>query len=561
VSTGFRESIESSVRTQAAVADDCRNRKTCLMIVLALRACAIASLFVLTGAGTASAESAPRAEATATKGETGQPALEESVNRRSSTSIRGKAVSYTATAGSLVIRDDRGLPIASVFYVGYTVNPNPGAAERPVTFLFNGGPGSSSVWLHLGSVGPLRVETPDVRPAGGGPFHLIANPDSILDKTDLVFIDAIGTGFSHAIGDAQDKDFWGIDEDIDSFARAIVRWTRINQRWNSPKFILGESYGGFRAAGLAATLQQRAFPLTGVILACPAVDLTLRNPNYDQFYASFLPSLAAVSWYHGHLTSRTTDLKAFLEEVRAYALGAYITALTKGNELPDAERHAVARQLSLYTGLSEDFIVRSNLRIDFRRFRKELLRGQGLTIGALDARYTGTDADTLGDVPEFDASEEAISGAYSVLLNEYLFKTLGYQSDRNYLLENGSIVQGGWNWIRKIPPAYYPWAAVPMTSDLSEAMRKNPRLRILTLLSYYDFASPFVETELELTHLQIDPSQRGNLTFAYYESGHMIYLDRASLHKMKDDLDSFLDSALRHSDPALKTSTLSQARQ
>ena len=472
------------------------------------------------------------------------PPTEDSVSKRASVSIRGKTVSYTATAGSLVIRNDREEPVASVFYTAYTVDlAQP--ESRPVTFAFNGGPGSPSIYLHMGSIGPVRVALPDPQPAGSGPFRLLPNSDSILDRTDLVFIDAIGTGLSHAVGKAQNREFYGIDQDIDSFARAIIRWVKVNRRWNGPKFLLGESYGGFRAAGLATVLQQRGMPVNGVILASAATDLILRNPDYDEFYVSFLPSLAAISWYHHRLTNRPADLKSFVGDVRAYALGPYRAALDKGNAISPAERAAVAQQVSLYTGLTVDYVLESNLRVDFRRYRKQLLRAQGQTLGALDARYLGTDADSAGDMPEYDAASAAIDDAYSVVFNEYLFKTLGYKSDRTYLLENGQEVQGGWDWNRKTPSEYYPWAVRSMSLDLAEAMRHNPTLKVIALFGYYDLAAPFLEAELELSRLPLGPTLARNVSFAYYESGHMIYLDGASLHKMKDDLERFFESALQ----------------
>lgn len=475
------------------------------------------------------------------------PPTEYSVSKRASVSIRGKTISYTATAGSLLIRNDREDPIASVFYTAYTADAGQ-SDSRPVTFVFNGGPGSPSIYLHMGSIGPVRVALPDPQPAGSGPFRLLPNSDSILDRTDLVFIDAIGTGLSHAVGKAQNREFYGIDQDIDSFARAIIRWVKINQRWNGPKFLLGESYGGFRAAGLATVLQQRGIPLNGVILASAATDLTLRNPDYDEFFVSFLPSLAAISWYHHRLVNRPPDLTSFVAEVRAYALGPYHAALVKGNAISPAERAAVAQQVSLYTGLTVDYVLESNLRVDFRRYRKELLRAQGRTLGALDARYMGTDADSAGETPEYDATSAAIDGAYSAVFNEYLFKTLGYKSDRSYLLDNAREVQGGWDWSRKTPPEYYPWAVRSMSVDLADAMHRNPTLKVIALLGYYDLAAPFLETELELSHLPLGPNLANNVSFAYYEAGHMIYLNGASLHKMKDDLDRFFDTALHPGD-------------
>ncbi|WP_313737394.1 S10 family peptidase, partial [Sphingobium yanoikuyae] len=301
------------------------------------------------------------------------PVEEQAMPSRASVTVAGKLIHYTATPGTLTIRNDAGEPIASMFYTAYVADRAKGAKERPVTFLFNGGPGSSTMWLHVGSFGPVRVDTPTPDTARPAPFAIGPNPDSLIDRSDLVFIDAIGTGLSRPLGKAQGKDFWGVDPDIDAFASAIQRYLTINNRWNAPKFLLGESYGTLRAAGLVNTLQERGVQMNGVVLLSSILNYGIRNPGYDQINVTYLPSYAATAWYHNRLPNRPATLEPFLSEVRAFALGPYLSALAKGDDLPDGERDAIATQLAAYTGLSKGFILQNKLRIDLGRFRKELM--------------------------------------------------------------------------------------------------------------------------------------------------------------------------------------------
>lgn len=279
------------------------------------------------------------------------PATETAVRTKHSVSIHGHSVSYTATAGTLVIRDDKNQPQASVFYVAYTVDTGK-PEKRPVTFLYNGGPGSSSMWLHMGSFGPVRIQTDSPEATAPPPYHLVPNEDSLLDKTDLVFIDAVGTGFSRPLGKATGKDFWGVDQDISAFARAIQRYVSVNNRWNSPKFLYGESYGTTRSAALVDALQDKGMAFNGVILMSSILNYGIRIPGYDELYIGYVPSYAAAAWYHDKLANKPADLKTFLDQVRAFARGPYAAALAQGQDLPAAEADSVARQLAAYTGLS-----------------------------------------------------------------------------------------------------------------------------------------------------------------------------------------------------------------
>jgi carboxypeptidase C (cathepsin A) len=470
------------------------------------------------------------------------PVEEQAKPQHASVTIAGKTVNYVATPGTLTIRNAKGEPTASMFYVAYTV---PGEKARPVTFLFNGGPGSASLWLHMGSVGPVRVDTPTTGATGPAPFSIHPNDQSLLDKTDLVFLDAIGTGFSRPLGKSEGKEFFGVDPDINVFADGIVRYLTINNRWNSPKFVLGESYGTLRAAGLANALQERGANLNGVILLSSILNYGVRTPGYDTVYAGYLPSFAATAWYHNKLANRPAALEPFLAEVRAFALGPYLAALAKGDALPDAERDAIADKLAAYSGLSKTFILRAKLRVDLGRFRKELLREEGKTVGRYDSRFTGVDADDAGDNPETDPSEDAISGAYIAAVNQYLFSTLGYKTQLFYNL-SARDKDFKWDWQHKAPGARGGWGPMPVANtavDLAAAMRQNPHLKVLSLNGYYDMATPFFITEYDLAHMQLDPERRRNLSFAYFESGHMAYVRPEMRQKLRNDLVNFIDAA------------------
>lgn len=461
--------------------------------------------------------------------------------RKRSISLRGGALNYTVTPGHVTIRDDDGKPTGSIFYVSYTADPGKGGKARPVSFVFNGGPGSSSMWLHMGSFGPMKVDasTPDMeRPA---PFRFIANPDTLLDKTDLVFIDAPTTGLSRELGKAEPKDFFGVDQDLDAFTRAIQRYLTVYGRWDSPKFLIGESYGTLRAAGLANSLQQKGVQLNGVALVSTVLDIGMLFSTEDHTFISIVPTYAAAAAYHNRLAAPPADLQTFLAEVRAFAQGPYSQALAKGDNLPVAERDAIARQLSSYIGVSPEFIIRNNLRVGADRFRKELLRDQRKTIGRLDARFMGIDADPAGEGPEYDPTDASISGAFIGALNNYLFHDLGYETPLEYRPNNYKGIGGKWDW--KHRSAQGPQLTANTAVDLSQAMRENPRLKLLSINGLYDMATPFFGAEYDIGHMSLDPAQRANVTYRYYPSGHMVYIDPASAAQLKTDIEGFIDSA------------------
>ncbi|WP_267225376.1 S10 family peptidase [Dyella silvae] len=501
----------------------------------------LAGSLVLSPCSITLAKDAPTDKKATSKEEDAQaPTSETAVRSKHSVSIGGHSVAYTATAGTLIIRDDKGQPQASVFYVAYTVD-NGKPEKRPVTFLYNGGPGSSSMWLHMGSFGPVRIQTDSPTATAPAPYKLVANNDSLLDKTDLVFIDAVGAGYSRPVGKAEGKDFWGVDQDVSAFSRAIQRYVTINNRWNSPKFLFGESYGTTRSGALVDALQDKGMAFNGVILMSSILNYGVRTPGYDEMYIGYVPSYAAAAWYHNKLANKSADLTAYLQQVRAFARGPYAAALAKGQNVPPAEADEVARQLASYTGLSADYIKQANLRVDPARFRKELLRSERRTIGRFDARFEGMDEDSAGEVPDYDASDAGISGAFITAFHDYISGQLNYHSDLEYRPTFADIGKD-WDWKHQAAGIKRPLQTAYVAGDLAHAIRTNPHLQVLSVNGYYDFATPFFITEYDLSHMNLEPSLRGNVQFLYYPSGHMIYLNTEALQKLKGDLARYYDT-------------------
>ena len=468
------------------------------------------------------------------------PIAEQRQTSHHQATIGGRPIAYAATAGTLTLRDDEGKPTASMFYVAYTT----GDPRRPVTFFYNGGPGSSTVWLHMGSLGPVRVETDSPNPTHNAPYALAGNDSSLLDKSDLVFLDAVGAGFSRPLGDTPLAAFWGTDQDIDAFARGIERWLTVNGRWNAPKFLFGESYGTTRSAGLSYRLQRDGVQLNGVILLSSILNYGRRQPGFDQSLVNYLPTYAAAAAYHHKLATQPADLDAFLTEVRDFARGPYALALNKGHDLSDAERQEIAQKLSGYIGLPTSYILASDLRIAPGRFRKELLRDQRLTLGRYDARFTGMDVDAAGEEPEFDPSDTGITGAFVAAFHDYLTRDLGYQTELSYRpTYYASGVRWDFNHRADDVGGGGGTNDADVALDLSQAMRENPHLLLYSLNGVYDLATPFFGTEYDLSHMQLEPAVRGNVRFAYYPSGHMVYLNPEALKAMKTDLARFYDEA------------------
>jgi carboxypeptidase C (cathepsin A) len=450
--------------------------------------------------------------------------------------LDGRKIDYTATAGNLLLRNNAGQAEASVFYVAYIANTK-STATRPVTFLFNGGPGAGSVFLLMGSFGPKRAHTSSPAITAPAPYVLADNPDSLLDTTDLVFIDAPGAGFSRIVGHATGKRFWGVDEDLDAFEHFIERYLSVNQRWNSPKYLLGESYGTARAAMLAYRLSQNNIALNGVVLMSSVLNSGAHMAGTDLDSVSYLPTYAAIAWYHDKIVPKPPSLPAFLDEVRAFASGPYAQALAAGDSLSDSERDAIATSVAHYTGLDVNYVKQTRLQIWPSRFRKQLLRSESRTVGRYDARSEGIDVDDADGRPDYDPSVTSVSSAFDAAFHEHLAQDLHFEPKDAYRVFNNEALRQ-WNWKHRAwwgEQLQLPYAA----GDLAEAIRQNPRLRVLSLNGYFDLATPFFQTEYDLAHMGLDPSLRANVQRTYYPTGHMIYLDDAALHSLKSDLVGF----------------------
>ena len=480
---------------------------------------------------------------------------EKAVTTAHSTQIGGRSIAYHATAGTLTIRDEKNKPDASIFYVAYTADGFNEETKRPVTFVYNGGPGSSSIWLHLGSFGPLRIVTASPEATAPAPYRLVPNEYSLLDKSDLVFIDMVGSGYSRGFPNEKDKvdkdkgekeanpdkRFWGVDQDADAFARFIQRYITVNKRWNSPKFLFGESYGTTRSGALVKLLADRGIAMNGVTILSSILKYARRLPGSDFEYIYYLPTFAAIAAYHDKLASKPADMSGFLNEVRGFAAGEYAAALAKGIDLSPAETDAIATKLNKYTGLSIAYLKETNLRIGASRFRKELLRDERLTVGRYDGRFEGIDSDAAGENPETDASDTAISGAFTAAFHDYIERELHYSSDLTYNVSATAI--GDWDWKHKVQGQQRPLPLPYVAGDIAATMRENPHLHLLSANGLFDLATPFFATEYDLEHMQIDPKLRGNLSFSYYPSGHMVYLNIDALKQLKQDVAAFYTKA------------------
>lgn len=464
-----------------------------------------------------------------------------------SVTINGKELKYTATTGTLVLKEETDKegekPKASIFFVAYTLDDVEDTAKRPVTFSFNGGPGSSSVWLHLGVLGPRRVKPDEHGNPPQPPYQLTNNEFSILDKTDLVFIDPVSTGFSRAVPGEEAKQFHGFQKDIESVGNFILLYLGRYQRWRSPKFIIGESYGTTRACGLSGYLQdQRGMYLNGIMLVSVVLNFqTIRfAAGNDLPYILYLPTYTATAYWHNRLDQLETDtedsFETILEDVREFALGDYTLALMQGSNLSDRRRQTIVKKLAAYTGLSTDYIEKTDLRIKINRFCKELLRDEGETVGRFDSRFKGIDRDSAGENYEYDPSSAVIQGAYTATLNDYVRGDLQFESDLPYEILSGRVHP--WNY------GGHQNEYVNVADTLRKAMTTNPALKVYVANGYFDLATPFLASEYTFTHLGLDKSLQDNITMAYYGAGHMMYVDMDELKKMKEDMDAYLDATL-----------------
>jgi len=486
--------------------------------------------------------------------------------------VGGQAIAYTAVAGTVTVgandvqdaqlgldgkpqagselaisapKDAKDAdPVARIFYVAY-FKKDAKAEDRPVTFFYNGGPGSSTVWLHMGSLGPKHVVTDTDEHMPAAPYKLVDNANSLLDASDLVFIDMPGTGFGRLVGKDAGKAFWGVDEDANAFARFIQRFITKYNRWNSPKYIFGESYGTTRSAVLSDILENgKSIDLNGVILLSQIFNFTTDidgpsgNPGVDLPYVLALPTYAATAWYHKKLPQQPAGLEPFLKEVEDFAMGPYTHALALGTDLTAEEKQSVAEKLHGYIGLPVAYLLKANLRVSGGEFEKTLQDDQDLTTGRLDTRFSGPNLDSLSEGAEYDPQSSAISSAYVALFNDYVRKDLKFGEGQTYLPE-AQFGSTQWSLVHRGNPI-----SLNVANDLAEAMKTNPRLRVMVNGGYYDLATPFFAAQYEEKHLPIPQSLARNIEYDWYESGHMVYVRDESLKQLHDRVAAFIKSTL-----------------
>jgi carboxypeptidase C (cathepsin A) len=469
---------------------------------------------------------------------------EHTVVTQHSLQLKERELNYTVTAGTLILKEEdeeKGeKPKASVFYIAYTLDGKDEAGKRPITFSFNGGPGSSSVWLHLGLLGPKRVLMDAEGQPTPPPYKLVDNEFTLLEQTDLVFIDPVSTGYSRSVPGEKAAEYHNIKKDIESVGEFIRLYTTRNKRWASPKFVIGESYGTTRAAGLSGHLQEQyGMYLNGIMLISTILNFQAYyfDPGNDLPSILFLPTYTATAWFHKRLDEALqADLEQTLAEVEAFALNEYTLALMKGAKLSKDERSEIVQKLARYAGLSPRYIEQTDLRINIYRFVKELLREQGLTVGRLDSRYTGIDRDNAGENFEFDPSLAAIQGTYTATLNQYVRADLGFESDLPY--EILAPIHEKWNYDT------FQNQYVNVAETLRKAITVNPALKVFVANGYYDLATPYFATHYTFNHLGLPENLQDNIRMAEYKAGHMMYVHLASLEKLKDDLAAFIAGAI-----------------
>jgi len=460
--------------------------------------------------------------------------------------FNGERVDYTISAGETYLKDKEGEPKAAIFTFAYTKTNLAAGEVRPVTYVWNGGPGSASLWLHMGTLGPRRVSLPsDAVHPGAPPYPVLDAPETILDVTDLVFVDPVGTGFSKALGTHENKEFWGLTEDALSFAEFIAEWTTQHGRWNSPRFLLGESFGTTRAAAVAKILEEdMMLSLNGIIFVSQALDYMGSTPMMRENIVAnitYLPTMAATALYHGKISPEPESLEQFVEQARVFASEELLPALFMGNTIDQETRNRIRDRLAYFTGLSPEYIERADLRINGFRFAKELLRDQGLAVGLLDSRYTRDDMDDLAAEAESDAASGAISPAFKAALMDYMLKELKIDWDRNYMAPSDRELYKSWRW-RPVPDETY-WEPSPVNTapDLAEAMRINPELNVLVASGYYDLVTPFFDAEYTLNRHDIQP---GRIEYKYYGGGHMMYVNEPSRTQFLKDVRDFIQGQL-----------------
>ena len=495
-------------------------------------------------------ESAKDAKSADAKGADAKPnpdtPKEESSVTDHTIKIGGQAIQYRATASTTLLKDAKGEPTALIFSTAYARSDAKDMSARPLAFIYNGGPGSASIWLHMGAFGPRRVVTANAAQTPPPPYKLVDNIGCLLDKADLVFVDPVGTGFSRAVGKAEGKDFWGVDQDVKSLAEFISIYINRNNRWNSPKFLVGESYGTFRSAALGNFLQSsKGIYINGIVLISNVLDIATIQfaTGDDRSYIFYVPSYAAAAAYYKMLKEPPGDLTAFLIEARKFASTEYAEALMKGSQLGEAEKADVAKKLSHYTGLSEDFLVKADLRVTLSQFNAELERSRGLTIGRYDARYSGPTIDLLTENSEYDPSYTAVSGAFTAAFNVYCREELKYSPERTYETLSGEPGRN-WDW-KHNGGRNFGGSASNVEGDLAQALLTNPHLQVEVENGLFDQATPFFATEYTMDHLGLPANLRSHIHLNYYESGHMIYLHEEDLAKLRANVATFIENASR----------------
>jgi carboxypeptidase C (cathepsin A) len=468
------------------------------------------------------------------------PALTDSapVVTHHSINVGGRTLNYSVATGVMPLKNGTtGETEARIFYMAYTLDGVEDRASRPLMFSFNGGPGSASVWLHLGAPGPRRVEMMPDGEMPSPPFRLVDNEQTWLDATDLVFIDPVGTGYSRAARPELAQRYFGLQGDIQSVGEFIRLYLSKNERWTSPLFLVGESYGTTRASGLSGYLVEHGIAFNGIVLLSTVMNfetLTFRRGN-DLPYALYLPTYTAIAWYHKKLApDLQRDLRRAVEESERYAAGEYTTMLAKGDKLTDAERRDMVEKVARLTGLSREYVEQSDARIEIQHFDKELLRSERRTVGRLDGRFKGMDSSGVGETPDFDPSMAAIRPPYTATFNNYVRADLGFRSDLEYYILGGGV--GRWDFGADNSYA-------DTSTALASAFAKNPYMKLFVGCGYYDLATPQFAARYTLEHMGLDPSLRNSISLHYYEAGHMMYIDQRSLAQLKRDVAAFIQNS------------------
>ena len=513
-----------------------------------VRTSLVAGILIMTlatGATLAAETTEAPAPAETPKADATPPPTPRSQSTQHQLRLGEQVLKYTATVGWLIMKDDKDKPIARFGYTAYTLDGTKDPARRPITFAFNGGPGSSSIWLHMGVLGPRRVVINDGGYAPPPPAQLVDNEYSILDATDIVMIDPVGTGFSKPLGDAKGTDFWGVDQDIKSVGSFINRYVTDNGRWGSPKYVLGESYGGVRGAGLANHLQSvLGMNLNGLILVSPFFSMVSGDDGIgiDLPHALYLPTFAATALYYDAIADKPASPEAFLAEVERFAYEEYAPALLKGYSIPAEEKQAVAGKLARYTGTTAEFWQRADLRASHVQFLQELLRGRGLIAGRIDARFSGPSLNPLNDVMDYDPFYPAVGPAFTAGFRAYLHSELKFDEADEYVV-SGDLYKK-WDWKHAQPGLDsddYPQVPMPNTlPDLSMAMTMNPGLHLLVEQGRYDLATPAFALKYNLDHLRLTPEARQRIHVNYHDAGHMMYLNAPAARRFREDVVGFI---------------------